>query len=429
MRGRLKRIVAALRGNNVASRLPGETVNWQAAAGNLLPAGFSLTRASTGTYFDSAGLLQTAAIDATRGTYRYNGSAWVFDGTIVEAEATNSLLRSRALGTAPWTGTGTAAVQNATGIDGAANTAWTMTDASAVAQDGYYVSGAITIANDSNNHAISCRFLKDSNNTTFPALRCALTGGTPVFIDIVVNTSTGAFTVQQLAGVGGGSVDDEGLWWKATVYATNNSSGNTVCQANPFAAYTTGTTASASNVAAQRSVVVDQFDHRPNSTVTDSPIITAGVAVTRAADVLTGATSGKLENAQGFAAIKYRAVVSPTSSYALLSTFTGSEGIPLWVISSVLYSFDGTSNAGTLALAGTAGTVYSAASTWGNSARAMALNGTVESGLAFDTSMNFGATLRIAAQADGSTPCSMVLQSLRLGVQAVGSGRLAAPFN
>ncbi len=361
---------------------------------------------------------------APRGTYRYNGSAWVFDGTIVEAAATNSLLRSRALGTAPWTGTGTAAVQNATGIDGAANTAWTMTDASAAAFDGYYVSGAITIANDSNPHAISCRFLKDSDNTTFPALRCALTGGTPVYIDLVLNTSTGAFTVQQIAGAGGGAVEDEGLWWKATVYATNNSSGNTVCQANPIPAYTVGSTAFGASVAATRSCVVDQFDHRPNSTVTDSPIITAGVAVTRAADVLTGATSGKLENAQGFAAIGYRAISGATTAGNLVGATTG--GIPIYVTGgSFQYSlWDGsverTSGLATVA----SGTQVKVASTWGGSASRMAKDGVLGSAAGFDGSEDFGATLEIGGAS--TVPFSMVLQSLRLGTRGVTGSELAA---
>jgi hypothetical protein len=403
-----------------------------ATATNLLPAGWTLTRASTGTYFDSAGLLQTAAIDAARGTYRYNGSAWVFDGTIVEAAATNSLLRSRALGTAPWVGTGTAGAQNATGIDGAANTAWTLTDASAVAFDGYYQAGSITVANDSNSHAVSVRILKDGNTTTFPSLYAVLGGGTGVTVAAVINTSTGAFTAQQLSGTGGGSVVDEGLWWKLTVYVNNNSTGNTILAVQMYPAYTTGTTASASTVAAQRSCVVDQFDHRPNSTVTDSPIITADVAVTRAADVLTAPTAGLLVNGQGFAAARFRAISVPSTGFnqSVIGSSGVGEGIPLYFSAnaspSELAVFDVTAARlfGTSAQIPSAGTVCFVATTWAGSSCQGAKNGVTGSAQTFDTSMNLGATLQIGDAFGGAMPYSMVLQSLRLGLTAASSAQL-----
>jgi hypothetical protein len=403
-----------------------DTMDWNSSPSSLLPRNFSLTRAYPGTYYDSAGLLQTAAIDVTRGTYRYNGSAWVFDGTIVESAATNSLLRSRALGTAPWVGSGTAGVQNATGIDGSANTAWTLTDANAGTFDGYYSSGAITITANTSPTAFSVRVLKDSNNTTFPALRVDV-GGTTLVTDVVFNTSTGAFTAQNILGTGGGNVEDEGLWWKVTCYVNNNGA-LTSAFCTLFPAYTTGTTASAASVAAQRSCVVDQFDHRPNSTVTDSPIITDGVAVPRAADVLTGATSGKLVNAQGFAAIGFRAIDNGLSAGAgsFISTFAGSEGMPLNLFSGAINFYDGAAfRAGNALASLTPGTTYKMGSTWGGSSGMTALNGTSSASLTFDGSMNFGATIRIGDNvAAVFQPISMVLQSLRLGTYSLSPGEL-----
>jgi hypothetical protein len=336
-----------------------------------------------------------------------------FDGTIVEAAATNSLLQSRTLSTAPWTLTGTAGSRNATGIDGTANTAWTLTDASAVAFDGYYQQ-TIVISNDSNNHAVSCRFLKDANSTTFSALRISLGGGTAVTQDLVINTSTGAFTVQASGGVGGGTVNDEGLWWKATVYATNNSTGNTLCAFQILPGYTTGTTASAATVTAQRSVVVDQFDHRPNSTVTDSPIVTAGVAVTRAADVLTAPTSGLLVNGQGFAAIGFRPITAPTTGDIIAAT-----NLPMSLNAGQLSLNDGTAARDFLAAALTVGTSAKLATTWGNAFCNGAFNGTVGTQRVFDTDMGLGATITLM----GGTPG--VLQSLRLGTAGKSAARLA----
>ena len=61
------------------------------------------SRASTATYFDNTGTMQTAASGAARLGYTYNGSAWVLGGLIVEPQATNLLLQSTALTSASWT--------------------------------------------------------------------------------------------------------------------------------------------------------------------------------------------------------------------------------------------------------------------------------------------------------------------------------------
>lgn len=62
-----------------------------------LPTGQSLARNQTGdntSYFGSDGLLHWAASDAPRFDHRYTGSAWVFDGLLVEPERMNYLTYS-----------------------------------------------------------------------------------------------------------------------------------------------------------------------------------------------------------------------------------------------------------------------------------------------------------------------------------------------
>lgn len=59
-----------------------------------LPTGVSLSRATTGTYFDASGVLQTAAINAPRFNYAWNGSAWVAKGLLSEEQRTNLYLQS-----------------------------------------------------------------------------------------------------------------------------------------------------------------------------------------------------------------------------------------------------------------------------------------------------------------------------------------------
>ena len=76
----------------------GPVVSLDLTQGNtpLFQANVSFTRASTATYFDSTGTLQTAAINAARFPYAYNGSAWVPQGFLVEAAAANLYLNSQA---------------------------------------------------------------------------------------------------------------------------------------------------------------------------------------------------------------------------------------------------------------------------------------------------------------------------------------------
>lgn len=54
----------------------------------------TFTRASSGTYFDSAGVMQTATTDVPRFNYEYNGSSWVAKGLRIEPAATNLCTQS-----------------------------------------------------------------------------------------------------------------------------------------------------------------------------------------------------------------------------------------------------------------------------------------------------------------------------------------------
>jgi hypothetical protein len=59
-----------------------------------LPAAVSLTRATTGTRFNSSGVLVTEAIDAPRFHYAWNGSAWVAAGLLIEEQRINLFLQT-----------------------------------------------------------------------------------------------------------------------------------------------------------------------------------------------------------------------------------------------------------------------------------------------------------------------------------------------
>jgi hypothetical protein len=59
-----------------------------------LPTGVSLSRATTGTRFNSSGVLVTEAIDAPRFDYAWNGSAWVAKGLLIENQRINLFLQT-----------------------------------------------------------------------------------------------------------------------------------------------------------------------------------------------------------------------------------------------------------------------------------------------------------------------------------------------
>lgn len=65
----------------------------------------SFSRASTGTYFNSSGVLSSAAINGPRFNHVYNGSSWVSKGLLVEEQRTNLFNNSVNLYTG-WTNSG-----------------------------------------------------------------------------------------------------------------------------------------------------------------------------------------------------------------------------------------------------------------------------------------------------------------------------------
>ncbi len=361
----------------------GAAYYWEASPGALIPPAFSLTRPDPGTYYDSAGLLQTAAIDVTRGTYRWNGSAWVFDGTIVEAAATQLVTPTasiRDLTNAAWVKTNMTTALTSTGADGAANS----------------------------------------------ATRCTASTGNATALQTLVAAATSrtvSFLMRRVTGTGAIHLTQDGVTFTTDISSLLNNTTYTLVQLNATqlnASFGFRLTTSGDAI----DVDFAQFEAGNGAT---SRIATAGV--TRAADVLTAPVSGLLVNGQGLAAIGFRAIDNGLSAGAgsFISTFAGSEGMPLNLFSGAINFYDGAAfRAGNALASLTPGTAYKMGSTWGGSSGMTALNGTSSASLTFDGSMTFGATIRIGDNvAAVFQPISMVLQSLRLGQSAASSGQLA----
>lgn len=85
----------------------------------------TVTRASSATYFDSAGILQTAS--ANTGRIDYNPSTLAIRGLLVEEGRTNIALWNRELINAAWVKTNITAAKDQTGVDGVSNSASSIT--------------------------------------------------------------------------------------------------------------------------------------------------------------------------------------------------------------------------------------------------------------------------------------------------------------
>lgn len=149
-------------------------------------------------------------------------------GLLVEEARTNLLLQSNSFGTT-WAPAGTPApTQNLIGPDGAAGSAWTVTDNDAAAYEG--VTQALVVPNDALTRSFSLLLRKNPGATNTFGMNLSYNGGAAVSATPRVNTSTGA--VQN-----SGAVVTAGAgWWRFYQALTNNASGNTAFTASLYAA-------------------------------------------------------------------------------------------------------------------------------------------------------------------------------------------------
>ena len=107
----------------------------------LLPSWITFTRASSATYFDATGTMQTAANDVAR--FDYNPATLAPKGLPIEEARTNIVLGSNDLTNVNWNLNNATAVKNVTGIDGTTS-AWTLTNDATVGNHRFYQSIATT---------------------------------------------------------------------------------------------------------------------------------------------------------------------------------------------------------------------------------------------------------------------------------------------
>lgn len=284
-------------------------VSDQAWANDLV----DFSRASEAWFWNSSGLLEKAAVDTPR--WQYDPATGEFSGLLTEQQAKNSLLHNRdpRPSGANWSGTATVAL-DATGADGVANKAATITDSDGAATQN--VQQNITIGNNNADHAIFWLIAKDSDTSRFPLFNFQLTGGTPLSQQLVLNTTDGTFVEP----VSDGDVEvlDKGEWWLVYMHMQNNSSGNTNLRYQMFPAWNTDGTVT-QDVSATGSIIYDFGQVELQSLGVSSPIETGASAVTRSADDVTAAISGGLNNSAFSYVIEARAQRNADTQQSLIA--------------------------------------------------------------------------------------------------------------
>jgi len=320
-------------------------------------------------------------------------------------------LQSREFGTT-WTNSGCVFTQDQVGIDGVANTAWTIEDNSAAASESFYLQ--FTVVNDSATHCASIYVLKDTDTARFPLLQTFFINGTTQLQNTVhLNTQTGAITAVTAEGTSAITVVDSGLWWRVVLAVTNNTTGNNLLRfrVHPADGTVFGTTA----VATTGTTIFDQAQLELNTSVPSSPIVTTTAAVTRNADDLSYAASGNLVDAQGTVFCSVAHTSDWTASFGsgrFIGTDSG-EALLFQAASNRVGIFDGAVTAnGPVEAALTGSKSVQAASRWSGTSMQAASNGNAGTAATYDAS--FGASSIEVLHRAGSNPLQGTISDIRI---------------
>jgi hypothetical protein len=224
----------------------------------------SFARASSGTFFGSNGLLQTAATNVLR--LQYNPITLAFNGLLIETASTNLILQSETFDNASWTKTNASATANSFNAPTGTLLADTIT---ATAANGTFAQSFTSV--NATVYTWSCFVRAGTSNTV--RINCLAT--TSVFL-VEFNLST--VTTTTVSGTGTARITAVGNGWfrcEATATATGAGTGafQIIVPTNGQTAFLYGA----------------QLEARSSAS---SYITTVGTTVTRSADVISGSDTG-----------------------------------------------------------------------------------------------------------------------------------------
>lgn len=221
--------------------------------------------------------------------------ATTLQGALVEPAATNLCLQSNTFTTSPWIGTALAgALQNAVGINGNANEAWTLLS-------GYFYQNHPVTAGTTYTKSF---YIKKTTGalTSYPVVDFEFVTNNIGLVTI--DTTNGvvtpwtAYTGWTIIPCTATCISHNISYWRVAITLTVPSGNTSVNSFNYMGGATTATQATGTVTAGTNTVVMEgvQIEQCPAAT---SYIPTTTAAVARAADVLTAPTAGNLVAAQG----------------------------------------------------------------------------------------------------------------------------------
>ena len=231
------------------------------------------SRASTATYFDSSGVLQTASTNVARTDHKYIDGQWVEAGLLLESASTNLHLNSGDL-----TGNNSVVNEVSLSLQTVTNPINGQTQVTRITDtavsDAHYIQSSTITADGSSDYTFSIL----AKAGTLSTCRLLITGGGVGTVQMIVDLSDGSILS------GSGTVQDVANGW----YILSVTGTSTASSALATRIYTTdGTNVTYTGSSQYIDVAFRQLEKTSQPT---SYIPTSGSTVTRSADVYTTAT-------------------------------------------------------------------------------------------------------------------------------------------
>ena len=288
-------------------------------APGALPAGLTFTRASTGTYFDSSGTMQTAAINAPR--WDYDPVTHALRGVLIEEQRTNTLWPSLIPGGAAWAAIGATTVTANAVIAPDGTTTAGLVAANTTASDVRGVINAIAPGTNGTTVTLSAFVKTTSGANCYFQVNAG--GAATAYFDLTAGT--GVVGADLGAGITNKSVTISPYpngWYRVSYTLTPSATGGISFYIGPC------TTVSTSGDNRQSVGVVGQGIYIWGAQVEQgafptSYIPTTSAAVTRAADVATMPTSTWFNAVASSLAADFIVAQSPNPSFVNSRSPTG----------------------------------------------------------------------------------------------------------
>ncbi|WP_461346531.1 beta strand repeat-containing protein [Bradyrhizobium sp. USDA 4451] len=255
-----------------------------------------VSRASTATYFNSSGVLSTAATNTARTNYTYNGSSWVNSGTLIEPAATNIQTSSGDLTSATYWNPVNCTV--ATGsVLGPDNSTY-LGLITATATNGNRVQSTGSGLSISANTTYTFSIYASPGSSQYLGLGSYSNGGTGVYTGAIFNLSGSGSVVSNNGYTSATGITKVGANLYRAWITINTGTGNTNTQF--WAGVSDGSTYALSNYPSATSGTINAgFAQVETGTVATSYIPTTSSGASRSADVYSVPNGGTYFNSSG----------------------------------------------------------------------------------------------------------------------------------